>query len=955
MYWLLPERDQEKVRNKVASLTEKLSTVDGNPQADQLFPYVGRKDKRKAIKVIEEISPSNGIIVEPFTGSGSLVYAAHEAGRSFIANEWEPYAHRMSSAPWRLPDKEELYVALDELKRILTKDFNYLYKTVCSCGNDHMLDSLFFDREPLKFNNVTKHERLGPNGENITYRGKHACPKCGATEKIFDKSDLLHLKSLESIKADPIFDIRLIENSRINLSTQFTVYGNLFPHRSKIGIVKLWGYISKLKPNDVKDFLIDAFLSILPQAKYKDYRSKSQDLHCPEKTLREVNIFYRFISQIDKRYEGLNNYHVQNKRNNPIKCEDFRAFFSGIKDKSVDLVFSDPPWCDGNAYFEKAQLYHPWIAYDLSKDKERLKLEFVVTDAPSRKAEHDLERWWKDMAEFFRESYRISKDDSFMALFFRPIPARQWLSNLNRLKLLARQNGFEPLLSIDVDSSDPSMRIQQSAAYVFSQDVIFLFLKLEETTRRHFFKDIDIDQLAFQIAEELQEEVKGPFQYKEWRTRIAEKLNEVGATELNRADKEDLLIMIFNRYCDKVAASQYLPKMGTPFSGQLFDTPAVERFFTYVPHIVNRLTEDGKIFSYDQFLLALSTYVENGTRALISQIQSLDIKRTLEPYAIPIEGGRFFKKRPLPSLPGGIANVMEMDPYDFETFIGKLLSKSGFTNVAVIGRSDDRGVDIIGDDPKGIKTVVQCKRYVTSNVSASPIQRLHSFAITRGAHRRILITTSAFTPAAKTEAKNTKTELITGKELASWIAKDYPEFSKKQKYRDDKAIEKVGLFLSDIIPDQNMGKRDRFKNYLPVYSLEAVATNFGKEEYVDILGWKKIEGKSLNKDMFIAKVVGKSMEPTIPDGSYCLFKLHRAGSRNGLVVLVESKQVADPETNQRFTIKRYSSEKEYLDDGQWRHKKIVLSPDNKIFKDILLENVDNNDFKVVAEFVGILA
>ena len=108
--------------------------------------------------------------------------------------------------------------------------------------------------------------------------------------------------------------------------------------------------------------------------------------------------------------------------------------------------------------------------------------------------------------------------------------------------------------------------------------------------------------------------------------------------------------------------------------------------------------------------------------------------------------------------------------------------------------------------------------------------------------------------------------------------------------------------------------------------------------------------------MFIAKVTGKSMEPTIPDGSYCIFRFERGGSRDGKVVLVESsKFVADPETNQKFTVKRYKSEKEYLEeDGRWLHKKIILSPDNKDFDDIVIENAPETDFKVVAEFVSVI-
>jgi len=180
--------------------------------------------------------------------------------------------------------------------------------------------------------------------------------------------------------------------------------------------------------------------------------------------------------------------------------------------------------------------------------------------------------------------------------------------------------------------------------------------------------------------------------------------------------------------------------------------------------------------------------------------------------------------------------------------------------------------------------------------------------------------------------------------------------AKVNRIRAKKVLSKKSdLFFSDIISDEDLAIEDKFSEYLPVYSVAAVATSFGEEQPVELIGWKKVNiGKKIQKDMFIAQVVGRSMEPTIPDGSFCVFRLEKGGSRNGLVVLVASNLVSDPETGQRFTIKRYSSEKEQLEDGTWRHKKIVLSPDNREFKDIVLENVSGEDFHVVAEFVAVL-
>ena len=70
---------------------------------------------------------------------------------------------------------------------------------------------------------------------------------------------------------------------------------------------------------------------------------------------------------------------------------------------------------------------------------------------------------------------------------------------------------------------------------------------------------------------------------------------------------------------------------------------------------------------------------------------------------------------------------------------------------------------------------------------------------------------------------------------------------------------------------------------------------------------------------------------------------------------VESQRITNPENQMSFTIKRYHSEKEHFPDGIWVHKKITLSPDNKDFDDIVLENIREDEFHVVAEFVEILS
>ena len=62
----------------------------------------------------------------------------------------------------------------------------------------------------------------------------------------------------------------------------------------------------------------------------------------------------------------------------------------------------------------------------------------------------------------------------------------------------------------------------------------------------------------------------------------------------------------------------------------------------------------------------------------------------------------------------------------------------------------------------------------------------------------------------------------------------------------------------------------------------------------------------------------------------------------------------DPETNERFTVKRYSSDKEQLEDGTWRQVKITMSPINPQFSPIVLTDIDHGRYDVVAEMIEVL-
>ncbi len=149
---------------------------------------------------------------------------------------------------------------------------------------------------------------------------------------------------------------------------------------------------------------------------------------------------------------------------------------------------------------------------------------------------------------------------------------------------------------------------------------------------------------------------------------------------------------------------------------------------------------------------------------------------------------------------------------------------------------------------------------------------------------------------------------------------------------------------------------ERYVTCVPLVPLKAAAGAFGDPQHIedDGFAWVAVESRhQLRQGMFVAQVVGKSMEPAIIDGSYCLFAAPVAGTRQGKTVLVQLRDDADPETGERYTVKRYESEKT-KDGDSWRHARIILKPVNPDFQPIVLTGVEEGQVQVIAECLEVL-
>ena len=102
---------------------------------------------------------------------------------------------------------------------------------------------------------------------------------------------------------------------------------------------------------------------------------------------------------------------------------------------------------------------------------------------------------------------------------------------------------------------------------------------------------------------------------------------------------------------------------------------------------------------------------------------------------------------------------------------------------------------------------------------------------------------------------------------------------------------------------------DRYVTCVPLIPFQAAAGAFGDPQTIDETDdfeWAAIDTRHhLRPGMFVAQVVGKSMEPAIPDGA-------------------------------------------------WRHTRITLKPNNPAFEPIVLTGEDEGELRVVAELIEVL-
>lgn len=110
------------------------------------------------------------------------------------------------------------------------------------------------------------------------------------------------------------------------------------------------------------------------------------------------------------------------------------------------------------------------------------------------------------------------------------------------------------------------------------------------------------------------------------------------------------------------------------------------------------------------------------------------------------------------------------------------------------------------------------------------------------------------------------------------------------------------------------------------------------------------------RGLFVAQVIGESMNRRIPNGAWCLFRIDPTGTRQGKVVVAQHRSIHDPDLGGSYTIKVYQSGKKATADGEWTHTRITLKPDSTdaSYADLEFGPDAAEGLSIVAELIAVL-
>lgn len=381
-----------------------------------MHKYWGKKPASGISPLIDKYTKKGDTIIDPFAGYGVFCCEAFLRNRNVIVNDLNPIANfiakNLFSKDVDIPNVTKLW---EKIKKELSPYIEQWYELSID-GTNYIPISVLRNKEGLPI--------------QFTYKeGKKTSIK--NIPKVFAEKFCTYENNYVIEDWYPIASI--IENSRISARPNMTV-ADLFTKRTLACHAKLLSLIEKYTKGSTKDIFLIAFTAnlancskLVPPIKSRGTLAQGAWMtgFYVGDTYIENNVLHYFENRLKKAIKGKEDYlKALSEDSRPLiqstyRITNFDAKELRLPDKSVDYVFTDPPYGDSVPYFEQSVIWNSWLK--LEPDYQH---EIVISDSNQR--QKDIKVFEEDIKSAISEIRRVLKDNKHFSLTFHSLSGLEW-------------------------------------------------------------------------------------------------------------------------------------------------------------------------------------------------------------------------------------------------------------------------------------------------------------------------------------------------------------------------------------------------------------------------------------------------------------------------------------------------------------------------------------------------
>tara|TARA_B100001093_G_C26849243_1_gene1024296 strand:+ start:2798 stop:4393 length:1596 start_codon:yes stop_codon:yes gene_type:complete len=467
----------------------KLKKINKNIKASShskhylLHRYWGRKAHNVVNEYIKNYTKKDDLVLDPFMGSGVVPIECSKMHRKAIGVDLNPISTFIVKNTINKID-------IDLLEKNFTKIFN---------KNKKKYESFYFSKckkcnsNAIIENSVWKEKKF--------YSIKIRCKKCGILVKKADALDrkLLNKISLIFNKEKNNFYFPKEKILKYVKRSDKTHMDMLFTERALIILGNINKDINEISNYKIRNNLKLCFSSMLSsvsrmipgdEVKVQGRSGWVVSKLWVPKIHTEKNIFITFQTRFKKFCEG--KIEAMNLIDDKLvkiynKSSENLSF---IKSKSIDYIFTDPPYGQSISYFGLSMFWNSWLKDNVNYNKE------IIYD-PYRNKKYD--DYSERLINVFKEMHRVLKDNKHLSLTFHNRDIQIWeivISNLQKI-------GFRLENIVYQEQAVSSGTQGLNRKNTFKGDFIYNFKKQSFIRKQKLNSILPVEQLTKQIKKNI--------------------------------------------------------------------------------------------------------------------------------------------------------------------------------------------------------------------------------------------------------------------------------------------------------------------------------------------------------------------------------------------------------------------------------------------------------------------